>query len=108
MVSTTTFALGRVRVTWRMVSMALVRGIVRSNSTTSGLASLVLRIASRPSPASATTSMSGWLLMSRRSPERSTAWSSATRTRSLPFIATRGWRRAAGGAPRPGAPAAAS
>ena len=54
-----------------------------TTSTAPVRASAVTRsTASSPSPASPTTTRSGWALTSRRRPERSTAWSSARKTRN--------------------------
>src|SRR5579864_8802932 len=60
--------------------------MVRSSVSTSGLAWRAWRKASGPSAASPTTTMSGWGLMSSRSPARTIAWSSAIRTRILPMF----------------------
>src|SRR6266849_2256252 len=61
-------------------------GMVRSSVSTSGLASRAWRKASYPSAASPTTSMSGWGLMSIRSPARTMAWSSTIRTRIFAMV----------------------
>src|SRR5439155_17204576 len=61
-------------------------GMVRSSVSTSGLTSRTWHKASCPSAASATTSMSGWGLMSIRSPARTMAWSSTIRTRIFVMV----------------------
>src|SRR5208282_3663995 len=61
-------------------------GMVRSSVSTSGLASRAWRKASCPSATSPTTSMSGWGLMSIRSPARTMAWSSTIRTRIFAMV----------------------
>src|SRR4051812_37287707 len=70
--------------TWRIRVMSaapLVSGRRRSMSVRSGLWAAWAATAASPSPASATTSMSGsWLIITRR-PTRTTLWSSTTRTR---------------------------
>src|SRR5437899_7075329 len=61
-------------------------GMVRSSVSTSGLVSRAWHKASCPSAASPTISMSGWGLMSIRSPARTMAWSSTIRTRIFPMF----------------------
>src|SRR3954452_10749228 len=65
----------------RMACTPSTRGITRSISTTSGRRRCAAAIASRPSPASPTTSMPSWSDRNVRSPSRTTAWSSTTSTR---------------------------
>src|SRR5205823_561684 len=66
-------------------------GIVRSSVNTFGLASQAWHKASCPSAASPTTSMSGWGLMSIRSPARTMAWSSTIRTRIFVMVLLLEW-----------------
>src|SRR5271170_417067 len=61
-------------------------GMVRSSVSTSGLATRAWHKASCPSAASPTTSMSGWWLMSIRSPARTMAWSSTISTRIFAMV----------------------
>src|SRR5439155_9293616 len=61
-------------------------GMVRSSVSTSGLVAQAWHKASCPSAASPTTSMSGWGLMSIRSPARTMAWSSTIRTRIFTMV----------------------
>src|SRR6202158_3661152 len=61
-------------------------GMVRSSVSTSGLVSRAWHKASCPSAASPTTSMSGWGLMTMRSPARTMAWSSTIRTRIFGMV----------------------
>src|SRR3989475_5603215 len=61
-------------------------GMVRSSVSTSELVAQAWHKASCPSAASPTTSMSGWGLMSIRSPARTMAWSSTIRTRIFVMV----------------------
>src|SRR5579862_9137790 len=74
----------------RRISVAarpLSSGMSTSIRTTSGRSSLVLRTASRPSPASPMTTRLSWEARQHDSPQRTTGWSSAssTRTTRLPL-----------------------
>ena len=82
----------------------VIRGIETSSTATSGCSAWVDSRALTPSVASATTSMSGWRSISRRSPERTMPWSSAIRTRIIGSSASPRCRRrgpSARRAPRP-------
>jgi hypothetical protein len=63
--------------------MPSMPGIRMSITTTSGTISAASRTASLPVPASPTTSMSSLSAMSRRNPERTSGWSSASTTLML-------------------------
>src|SRR6266851_1172187 len=67
----------------RDASRPFNRGMLTSQTTTSGLVSSALRVASAPSPASPTTSMSPLPFRMPTIPSRTIVWSSATRTRIL-------------------------
>src|SRR6516162_5292672 len=67
----------------RMASMPGSRGMLRSNSNTSGSTCLVCVTASLPSAASPTTSSSGSASSSRRRPSRKIVWSSAITMRTV-------------------------
>src|ERR1043166_2657361 len=82
-VSTSTRASGAARASCSMVWVERVPGMDRSRSTTCGMVVWALWTLSGPLPASPTTSMSDWALMSIFRPARRTAWSSATSTRIL-------------------------
>ena len=64
-----------------MASMPSTRGMTRSTSATSGSRRATACTASSPSAASPTTSTSSWRARKARRPSRTTAWSSAMRTR---------------------------
>lgn len=64
----------------RHASMPSVPGILMSSSATSGASRRTASIAPAPSPASATTSMSGWASRIIAKPLRTSSWSSATTT----------------------------
>src|ERR1051325_10681936 len=82
-VSTSTRASGAARASCSMVWVERVPGMDRSRSTTCGMVVWALWTLSGPLPASPTTSMSDWALMSSFRPARRTAWTSATSTRIL-------------------------
>lgn len=65
----------------RVASTPSSRGMRTSISTTSTAVDRRISIASAPSPASATTSMSGWAASTIRKPVRSSTWSSTSITR---------------------------
>src|SRR6266567_3076116 len=65
---------------WCVVSTPSIPGISRSISTTSGAYSLASCTASCAVPASATTTISGWVSRKPRTPLRTSAWSSTNRT----------------------------
>lgn len=78
----------------RVASTPSRRGIRTSISTTSVAVERSASIASTPSLASATTSMSGWAESTMRKPVRSSAWSSTSITRigamRIPSLSCRG------------------
>src|ERR687886_2175374 len=81
--SASTFTLGASSRSAFVASMPSNPGITTSITTTSGPSSRACRIAAAPSSASPTTSTSGSTSRKRRSPWRTTAWSSAIRTRII-------------------------
>src|SRR3990172_3227816 len=86
-------------ISWTALAAASpsISGMEMSMTMTSGVRLRANSTASRPLEASPTTSMSGSMSRRARSPERSTAWSSARRTRifsvtgALPAAAPRQW-----------------
>src|SRR2546423_5722999 len=82
-VSTTMRASGFCARTRPIASMPSMLGIERSMRVTSGRSARAIVTASAPSDAAPTTSMSSTVASSWVSPERTTAWSSASRTRIM-------------------------
>src|SRR3990172_9061067 len=82
-----TIAPGR-PISWTALAAASpsISGMEMSMTITSGVRLRASSTASRPLEASPTTSMSGSMSRRARSPERSTAWSSARRTRIFSVI----------------------
>src|SRR6266508_5806080 len=74
---------------WRVASKPESLGIERSITTTSGLVSSALRVASAPSPASPTTSIPSLSRRIRTIPSRTIVWSSATSTRTGSLVSIR-------------------
>ncbi len=81
--STRTALVADDRVIWRVASMPSMSGIRTSISTTSGWVLRACCTASAPSPASPTTVNPGVAATMPRNPARTSAWSSATSTRSV-------------------------
>src|SRR3990172_394146 len=81
MVSTMMRTCGACSRIWRAASSPFMPGMAMSRSRMSGRRLATWWIVSSPVPASPTTSMSGIDSSSTRSPERTIAWSSATRMR---------------------------
>src|ERR1700694_5625259 len=71
-------------VRWRVASIPSTPGMRMSIRTTSGSSVRTASIAADPSPASPTTSRSGWASRIIRKPARISAWSSTMRTRIRP------------------------
>ena len=89
LVSTITRAAGAASRSRGSAATPSSRGIARSSSTTSGAARHASATAASPSAASPTTSTSSWRSRNVRRPWRTTAWSSAIRTRITPATSSR-------------------
>src|SRR5689334_3540119 len=81
MLSIRTAVFGLARRIRRAASIPFIPGMATSIMTTSGECSAVICTHSRPSPASATTDMSGCRSSSARRPSRTMVWSSASKMR---------------------------
>ncbi|OUD84943.1 hypothetical protein BC477_11070 [Clavibacter michiganensis subsp. michiganensis] len=86
----------------RTVSRPSITGMRMSRSTTSGRTSSITASPCRPSPASPTTSRSGWASRATRTPPRNSSWSSTSTMRITGGLPARwGWgARPAGGCGR--------
>src|SRR5512133_1190305 len=86
MLRITTAVLGQEARMRRVASIPFMFGMAMSMTTTSGSYSSARRTLSRPSPASATTAISGCFSSRARSPSRTTVWSSASSMRMGIFL----------------------